>query len=384
MNVNARNRFFHVMAKPAGPSCNLSCVYCFYLEKKALFPENHKFLMSDEILEEYIRQYIVALDAPEVHFAWQGGEPTILGVDFFRKAVEIQKKYASGKKIINSIQTNGILIDDEWGEFLSENDFLVGLSIDGPRKFHDEFRVDDNGAASFHRVIKGLDYLKKHNVEFNTLTVVNKKNSRKPLEVYRFLKKIGSIYMQFIPLVERLPDEESKSLGLQLASPPSLQNEYYEEAQVAPWSVNPEQYGKFLISIFDEWVRRDVGRIFVQQFDNALASWYGVEPNLCYYRETCGDAMIIEHDGSVYSCDHFMYPEYKLGNIMTDNLKDMAFSEKQIKFGRDKKDALPKMCTQCPWLFACRGECPKRRFLKTPDGEPGLNYLCKACKIFFE
>jgi uncharacterized protein len=365
------------MTKPIGPICNLACKYCFYLEKESLYPRTRRWAMSPELLERYIRQYIEAQPAGAVHFAWQGGEPTLLGVDFFRTVVALQKKYANGKTIENALQTNGTLLDDEWGEFLAEHRFLVGLSIDGPRELHDFYRVDKGGAATFDRVLRGLAKLKANQVAFNTLTVVSRNNSAQPLEVYRFLKKIGSHFMQFIPVVERRV-EQPLSGGLTL-----IQHDFNCAAKVTEWSVEPKAFGEFLALIFDEWVKRDVGRFFVQQFDVALESWAGMEASICAFRSTCGASMAMEHSGDVYSCDHFVYPENCLGNIAETPLQAMALSPRQQKFGTDKLTSLPSMCRECTVRFACHGECPKHRFLKTSDGEPGLNYLCSGYKHFF-
>jgi uncharacterized protein len=373
---------FHVMTKPIGPLCNLDCKYCFYLEKEKLFPSNENFRMSDEVLESYIRQYIAAQNVPEIHFAWQGGEPTLLGVGFFRKVVEFQKKYAGGKTINNAIQTNGTLLDDEWCEFLAEHRFLVGVSVDGPPKLHDAYRVDKKGDATYEKVILGIRRLQKHGVEFNTLTVVNRVNSKKPLEVYRFLKEIGSGFIQFIPLVERLADAEAIKLGLDLAVPPRVDEEG-ARLPVTEWSVEPEQYGKFLTTIYDEWVKQDVGKVFVQLFDVALGNWMGMGGGLCVFSENCGSALAMEHNGDVYSCDHYVYPRYKLGNLLNQDLGAMAASEEQRAFGQAKSATLPEYCRSCEVRFACHGECPKHRFLRTPDGEAGLNYLCRAYKRFF-
>ena len=300
-----------------------------------------------------------------------------LGVDFFRTVVALQQKYAGGKSIHNALQTNGTLIDDGWGEFLAEHKFLVGVSIDGPRELHDHYRVDKGNAPTFDRVMRGLKKLKEHKVEFNTLTVVNRQNSQYPLEVYRFLKEIGSGFMQFIPVVERKAAEPGPD-GLVLIQP-----SFDRSAEVTEWSVEPLTYGRFLAQIFDEWVKKDVGRYFVQQFDVALESWLGMDASLCVFRKTCGSALAVEHTGDLYSCDHFVYPEHKLGNVMEADLKQMVGSQQQKKFGLDKQDSLPRMCRQCDVRFACNGECPKHRFLKTPDGEPGLNYLCAGYKHFF-
>lgn len=337
--------------------------------------------MSDEVLESYIRQYIETQSVPEINFAWQGGEPTLLGVDFFRKVVALQQKYSQGKKIHNALQTNGTLLDDEWGRFLKENRFLVGLSIDGPRELHDVYRVDKKQKPTFDKVMVGLEFLKKHKVEFNTLTVVNRENSKRPLEIYNFLKEVGSGFMQFIPLVERLPDEEAKKQNLDLAVPPS--DETVSRSPVTSWSVQAKDYGDFLVQIFDEWVRKDVGQIFVQIFDVSLGIWMGQGSSLCIFSEKCGVALAMEHQGDVFSCDHYVYPKYKLGNLLNQSLGEMVRSAEQRKFGSDKFDALPKYCRECDVRFACNGECPKHRFIKTPDGEAGLNYLCSAYKKFF-
>jgi uncharacterized protein len=376
-------RAFHVMTKPIGPLCNLDCKYCFYLEKEKLFPANENFKMTDEVLENYVRQYIAHQDVPEISFAWQGGEPTLLGVDFFRKVVALQKKYADGKIISNALQTNGTLLDDRWGAFFAENQFLVGLSIDGPAKLHDAYRVDKKGGATYAKVIGGLRVLKKHNVDFNTLTVVNRVNARKPLEVYRFLRDIGSGFIQFIPLVERLADAEATKLGLDLAVPPRADEEGQKRMPVTDWSVEPRQYGEFLCTIFDEWVRRDIGRTYVQIFDVTLGNTIGHGGGPCVFSEKCGTALAMEHNGDVYSCDHYVYPRYKLGNVLNQSLGEMAGSPEQRKFGADKADTLPQYCRACDVRHLCHGECPKHRFIRTPAGEAGLNYFCAAYKRFF-
>lgn len=369
------------MTKPIGPLCNLDCEYCFYLEKETLYPEKSNFRMSDEVLENYIKSYIESQPGQEVSFAWQGGEPTLLGVKFFRRVVELQKKYGEGRQISNAFQTNGTLLDDEWGEFLRESGFLVGISIDGPARLHDRYRVDKMQKPTFERVMLGVEMLKKHEVEFNTLTVVNRANSKHPLEVYRFLKKIGSGFIQFIPLVERSVEPGSDS-GLDLAAPPDIE-EKNPHTLVTSWSVRADDYGEFLVKIFDEWVRHDVGKTFVQIFDVALGNWTGMGGGLCVFSEKCGLGLALEHNGDLYSCDHYVYPKFKLGNIMNLGLGEMVDSDFQKKFGSDKSDTLPNYCRQCEVRFACHGECPKHRFIRTPDGEPGLNYLCSAYKRFF-
>jgi uncharacterized protein len=374
---------FHVLAKPIGPICNLDCKYCFYLEKEQLYPDERRWRMSDAVLETFIRQYIESQPGTQVDFAWQGGEPTLLGTGFFRKVVELQRQYAGSKKISNALQTNGILLDDEWCEFLAAHRFLVGLSIDGPRELHELYRVDKRGQSSFDAVMRGLECLKKHRVEFNTLSVVSRRNARRPLEVYRFLKEIGSRYLQFIPLVERLPSEPLRVLGYDLAEPPDPRRPASREP-VTEWTVDPKQYGTFLCAIFDEWIAKDVGEVFVQLFDVALSNWMGLGSPLCVFAEKCGAAVAIEHNGDLYSCDHYVYPGYRLGNILNLSLGDMVHSPRQSQFGSDKLNTLPDYCMSCEVRFACNGECPKHRFAKTPDGQAGLNYLCPAYKKFFK
>jgi len=368
---------FHVMAKPIGPICNLDCKYCFYLEKESLYPQAQKWAMREDVLDSYVRQYIEAHDAPVINFAWQGGEPTLLGVDYFHRLVDIQKKYANGKRIQNAFQTNGVLLNDDWAALFKENEFLIGVSIDGPRALHDAYRVDKGGQPTFDRVIRGIETLKRNGVEFNTLTTVHRGNADYPVEVYRFLKENGSGFMQFIPIVERIAQQVTAD-GLQLISP-----DFSGAAQVAPWSVEPRQFGRFLCAIFDEWVRRDVGTCFVQLFDVSLETWSGMEASLCIFKRQCGQALALEHGGDLYSCDHFVYPQNRLGNIMDAPLAALVESEQQRSFGEAKESTLPKYCLECDVRFACNGECPKHRFLKTPDGEAGLNYLCAGYKMFF-
>jgi uncharacterized protein len=372
---------FHVMTKPIGPICNLDCKYCFYLEKEKLYPDEHKWKMPDDVLESYISQYIQSQPVPEISFAWQGGEPTLLGVSYFKKVIELQRKYADGKKIHNALQTNGTLLDDQWCEFLSRHNFLVGLSIDGPRELHDKYRVDKNQKGTFDDVMRGLTFLKKHKTEFNTLTVLHRLNAKHPLEVYHFLKEIGSGFMQFIPLVERLPDSRLNILSLDFAEPPEVG--VVEKLPVTAWSVDANDLGTFYCTIFDEWVRNDVGCYFVQMFDVALGAWMGAGASLCVFAERCGSAMAMEHNGDLYSCDHYVYPRYKLGNILNHSLGEMVASSQQAQFGNDKFDSLPAYCKKCEVRFACNGECPKHRFINTPDGDPGLNYLCPGYKKFF-
>jgi uncharacterized protein len=374
---------FHVLTKPIGPICNLGCRYCFYLEKEKLYPNERQWRMNDEVLEEYIRQYIQDQPMPEINFAWQGGEPTLLGVEFFRKVVELQQKCAGDKKISNALQTNGTLLNDEWCEFLAAHKFLIGLSIDGPRELHDQYRVDKRKKPTFDAVVRGLELLKKHKVDFNTLTVVNRANSQQPLEVYRFLKEIGSEFLQFIPLVERRASAPFKAIGFDFAEPPEPGQPGDPQLPVTDWSVEAGQYGHFLCTIFDEWVRKDVGKVFVQLFDAALGNWMELGSSLCVFAEKCGMTLALEHNGDIYSCDHYVYPKYHLGNILNQSLGGMVRSDRQTKFGNDKLDSLPQYCRKCGVRFACNGECPKHRFIKTPDGEDGLNYLCPAYKQFF-
>ncbi len=371
---------FHVMVKPIGPICNLGCKYCFYLEKESLYPDKPgqpAWQMPPDVLEAFIRQFIEAQDIPEINFAWQGGEPTLLGVDFFRRAVELQQQYANGKRITNAFQTNGVLLDEAWCDFFAENEFLIGLSIDGPEGIHDHFRVDKGGRPTFERVMRGMERMKERGVEFNTLTCVQRHNAQKPLQVYQFLKEMGSGFMQFIPIVERCVDTPEDD-GLSLVTPDKA------PAAVTEWSVVPIDYGKFLAAIFDEWVRNDVGQYYVQLFDVSLEGWLGMDPSLCIFRSTCGEGMALEHNGDLYSCDHYVYPDYRLGNLMDTSIFDMVHSDFQRKFGRDKRDTLPRYCGTCPAHFVCHGGCPKHRFLETPEGEPNLNYLCAGYKHFFQ
>jgi uncharacterized protein len=369
------------MTKPSGPICNLGCRYCFYLEKEKLYPESSgpaAFRMSDAVLENYIRQYLAQQDAPEINFAWQGGEPTLMGLGFFRRVVELQARYCPpGKRIRNALQTNGTLLDDAWCEFFHAHEFLIGLSLDGPKDLHDCYRVNKAGHGTFDAVLRGLERLKAHRVEFNTLTVVHREVARKPLEVYEFLKSIGSRFMQFIPLVERVgPGDDA------FAAPPRLKV-LTPQVQVTPWTVVPEDLGEFYCQIFDYWVQHDVGRWFVQLFDVQLGIEMGLGSSLCVFSPTCGRGLALEHNGDLYACDHYVYPQFKLGNIAEESLAAMVESPAQRKFGTDKRDALPGYCRRCPVLEHCQGECPKHRFAVTPDGEAGLNYLCPGYQRFF-
>lgn len=369
----------HVIAKPTGPICNIACKYCFYLQKESLCPPGEVWKMRDETLRAYVRQYLEAQPAgvDEIDFAFQGGEPTLMGLDFFRRVIELQKAYApQGMRVRNSLQTNGIKLDDDWCRFLKENDYLVGLSIDGPVEFHDRYRVDRKGEGTHAQVMRAMATLQRHQVEFNALVCVNRHNAGHPQRVYRFLCDHGVDFLQFIPIVEPLPGVSS------WGSPPPA--DARPEDLVTPRSVLPEQYGRFLISVFEEWVHKDVGRIFIRDFDQALASWTGAGASLCVYAETCGRATAVEHNGDLYSCDHYVFPEFKLGNIHETPIRDLANSQPQEQFGRNKAELLPDCCKQCSVRFACNGACLKDRFLHTPDGEFGLNYLCAGLKMFFE
>jgi len=376
---------FHVMTKPAGPLCNLDCRYCFYLEKTKLFPEHHLFRMSDAVLEAYIKGYIEAQPTAEVSFAWQGGEPTLAGLPFFRKVVDLQKRHGAGRRIENAFQTNGTTLNEDWCKFLRDEGFLVGISIDGPEHLHDAYRVDRRGEPTYRKVVNGIRLCRKHGVDFNTLTVVNRKNVAHPLEVYRFLREIGSTFLQFIPLVERKADDASGAIGLGLSHPPELGDPgaLSFEPEVTDWSVPPKALGEFYCKIFDRWVTRDVGKVYVQLFDATLAKWLGVPGGTCVQSETCGRALAMEHNGDLYACDHYVYPRYKLGNVLNDSMAAIADSERMREFGEAKRSRLPRQCRECEVRFACNGDCPKHRFARTKDGEPGLSYLCPAYYRFF-
>ena len=359
---------FHLLSKPTGAICNLDCAYCFFLAKEMLYPGS-RFRMAEELLETYLRQLIESHRTPEVTIAWQGGEPTLMGLPFFRRSVELAQQYARpGMTIAHTIQTNGTLIDDEWAEFFKQNNFLVGISIDGPRAMHDVYRQDKGGAPTFDKVMRGLAYLKQHGVEWNALTTLNHANVDQPVAVYRFLRdECGARFIQFIPIVER-HHVDGVPFG----------------AAVVDRSVTATQYGQFLIGVFEEWVRHDIGEVYVQMFDVALANWYGEPSGLCVFSKTCGTALALEHNGDLYSCDHFVEPQYKLGNIKETHMIELVASDQQRKFGQDKFDTLPQYCLDCDVRFACHGGCPKDRFITTPDGEAGLNYLCAGYKLFFQ
>lgn len=365
----------YVMPKPAGPSCNLACDYCYYLEKQNLYKNAAKHFMSETLLERFTKEYIQSQTMPQVLFTWHGGEALMRPLGFYKKALEFQKRYAGGHIIENCIQTNGTLLTDEWCRFLKENNWLVGVSIDGPMEFHDEYRKNRKGYPSFKQVMHGIELLNKHGVEWNAMAVVNDYNADYPLEFYHFFKSIGCHYIQFTPVVERLVPHDD---GRHLASP------LEQGEDVADFSVSPEQWGDFLCTLFDEWVRHDVGSYFIQLFDSTLANWVGLPPGLCSMAKTCGHAGVMEFNGDVYSCDHYVFPEFKLGNIHQKTLVEMMYGQRQLEFGQQKQRTLPTQCKECRYLFACNGECPKNRFTRTDTGEAGLNYLCRGYYHFFQ
>ena len=379
MNDNIANPFakpLYVMLKPAGAHCNLACKYCYYLEKNKLYPTAQRHLMSDEMLEQFTREYIEAQTMNQVLFTWHGGEPLLRSIDFYRKALSLQQKYAGGRRIDNVIQTNGTLLTDEWCEFFAQNHWLVGISIDGPQPDHDHYRLTAAGKPSWKKVMQGIKLLKKHGVEWNAMAVVNAYNVNHPMEFYRFFKENGCQFLQFTPIVERLTRHED---GRTLAS---LADK--DEISLSEASVAPEQWGYFLCAIFDEWVRKDVGKIFVEIFDCTLANWMGISPGICAYSKECGHAGVMEHNGDVYSCDHFVFPEYKLGNIRDHSLIYMLYGEQQQEFSRLKHSSLPRQCKECDMEFVCHGECPKNRFMKDKYGDSGLNYLCPGYYHYYQ
>ena len=373
---------FNIMLKPAGSLCNLDCNYCYYLDKAEIYGGREP-KMTVEMLEQVVREYIAANDVPEVTFNWHGGEPLVLGIDFYKKALEFEEKYAGGKIIHNTIQTNGTLLNREWTALFRKHNFLVGISIDGPKDIHDRYRRDKGRNPTFDKVVRGIGLLYSAGVEFNTMSTVNKASEGRGLEVYQFLKSIGSHYMQFMPVLEHVKYPVDKNGKPVKGSRPFIVDPHETGAQIAPWSVSDIGFGKFMCDIFDFWVRNDVGRYYVNQFDATLANWYGVLPGTCVYAETCGGNSVIEHNGDLYPCDHFVYPKYLLGNITSKTIADMMKSDLQVKFGIDKRNSLPSKCRRCEWLFTCHGECPKHRFSSTEAGETGLNALCAGYRLFY-
>jgi len=377
---------YHVLAKPTGAICNLDCKYCFFLSKEMLYPGS-RFRMADDLLETYVRQLVESHRVPEVTLAWQGGEPTLMGLDFFRRSIEYAQQYKRPDQTLqHTMQTNGVLLDDEWCRFFKEHNFLIGISIDGPRELHDTYRVDKGGQPTFDRVMRGLNYLKEHEVDFNILCTVHAANVDHPVEVYRFFRdELGAQFIQFIPIVERVTEQIMPLANAGWGDSPKGQRPLYiqDGNLVTERSVKAEQYGQFLIGVFDEWVRRDVGEVYVQMFDVALGAWVGQPGAVCVFAPTCGNALALEHNGDLYACDHFVEPDFFLGNIKDTPMIELIASEKQRKFGQDKLDTLPRYCRECEVRFACHGGCPKNRFIETPDGERGLNYLCAGYKAFF-
>ena len=387
--VDFGKKRFHAMAKPVGSTCNLDCAYCYYLSKETLAQGPGAGRMTDETLEIFIKQYIDGVTGEEVVFSWQGGEPTLLGLEFFRKVIAFEKRHAKpGQRIENDLQTNGTLLDEEWCRFLKENRFLVGLSIDGPREIHDHYRVTKGGRPTFDQVFAGARLLQKHSIPFNTLTCVHRFNGRRPLDVYRFLRQeLNSTHIQFIPVVEHkgfermAPHKWDRDKLPKVGDPEAAPG--HADSIVTDWSVDPDDWGYFLCTVFDRWLSRDLGKVMVNHFETLVAQHLGLPSQMCVYSETCGKGVAVENDGGVYSCDHYVYPEYRLGNIKTGRLDEMVFSREQAGFGFSKSESLPQYCRQCPYLTDCWGECPKNRFIRTPDGEPGLNYLCRGFKKFF-
>jgi uncharacterized protein len=372
----------HVVAKPMGPVCNLACAYCFYLEKRALFGAGEDFRMPDEVLATFIRCYVETQPTPVVEFVWQGGEPSLRGLDFFQRVVELQRPFAGRKTITNSLQTNGTLLDDEWCRFLKQHNFMVGISLDGPREIHDRYRRDRSGKGTFAAVLRGLRLLRKHGVEYNIMASVARDTARQPLDVYRFFRDEGVEFIQFAPIVERLPDASAVEHRLSHAGPAKLtRKEPYTE--VTPCSVVPEDYGNFLIAVYEEWVRKDVGKVFVMNFEWALNAWIGNPSPVCVHARQCGRSVVLEHNGDLFACDHYVYPEYRLGNILTGDLARMVETSARSGVGASKESALPAWCGKCEVLAACRGGCPKHRFLETCQGEAGLQYLCAGYRKFF-
>lgn len=373
--INPFARPMYIMLKPAGALCNLRCKYCYYLEKNELYKRQGNHVITDELLEKFVKEYIEAQTTPNILFTWHGGETLMRPISFYRRALELQRIYSHGRQIDNCIQTNGTLLNDEWCEFFKQNNFLVGVSIDGPQEFHDEYRKTGTGRPTFRDVMKGINLLNKYGVEWNALAVVNDFNAEYPLDFYHFFKEIGCRYIQFTPIVERITTRPD---NLRLA--PGMQ----EEGMLADFSITAGQWGNFLCTIFDEWVHHDVGEYYIQLFDATLANWVGQAPGICTMAEECGHAGVMEFNGDVYSCDHFVFPEYKLGNLHDQTIFEMMNGQRQRKFSRMKKQMLPQQCRECRFLFACHGECPKNRFVRDKYGNPGLNYLCQGYYRFFK
>lgn len=373
--INPFSRPLYVMLKPVGAACNLRCHYCYYLEKACFYKDSSKRVLSEEMLDQFTKEYIEVQTMNDVLFTWHGGEPLMRPLSFYRKALELQKKYGRGRNISNVIQTNGTLLTDEWCRFLHKNNWLVGVSIDGPQEFHDEYRRTASGGPSWAKVMRGIQLLNKHHVEWNAMAVVNDFNADYPLDFYHFFKEMGCRFIQITPVVERMVNHAD---GRHLAT---LTDD--ATAPVTDFSVTPEQWGRFLCAIFDEWVRNDVGQTYVELFDCILANWVGVTPGICVYAKECGHAGIMEFNGDVYSCDHFVFPEYRLGNIRKKTITEMLYGEQQQQFSRLKSQSLPKECKKCEWEFACHGECPRTRFIKDVYGNPGKNYLCEGYRMFF-
>ena len=374
------------MTKPSGAICNLDCKYCYFLSKEMMYPGS-RFRMADELLETFVKQYVESQRAPEVTFAWQGGEPTLMGLEFFERVMHYQQKHARpGMKIHNALQTNGTLLDDDWCRFFKQHNFLIGISVDGPQALHDAYRVNKGGAGSFKQVMRGWRLLVEHSVEYNILCTVQAANQDHPLEVYRFFRdELKTRFIQFIPIVERTTAQMLTLANRGWYGSDDRERPLYTQSGslVTDRTVDAAKYGQFLIAIFDEWVRHDVGKVFVQMFDVALGAWLGQPGGLCVFAPTCGRALALEHNGDLFSCDHFVEPDYFLGNIQSGHMLELVSSEKQRQFGEAKLSSLPRYCRECEVRFACHGGCPKNRFIHTPDGEPGLNYLCAGYKAFF-
>jgi len=364
----------YVMLKPAGSTCNLACEYCYYLQKKELYNESRQQILSDALLEKFTEEYIASQTSQEVLFTWHGGEPTLRNLQFYKKAIEYQNKYARGKMIDNCIQTNASLLTDEWCAFFKKNNWLVGVSIDGPEHVHDYYRHGIHGEPTFQKVISGIELLNKHRVQWNAMATINNYNANYPTEFYHFFKEIKCNYIQFTPVVERLSTDEGNMLSANNNEKPN---------ELAPFSVKPQQWGDFLCALFDLWIKEDVGQVFIQLFDATLANWMGVTPSLCSIDVRCGHAGVMEFNGGIYSCDHYVFPEYKLGNIYEKSIVEMMYGQRQLDFGRAKQETLPEQCNSCEFLFACNGECPKNRFIETSNGDKRMNYLCEGYKKFF-